>query len=109
MRLHARRPGFSLTEIMVALVILTVIIVGLALTTTTFLHDTTVDTVRVQASTIADSRIAEVRGWPDYSALVGNYNESKANYPMALDEDERRQFVTVTFSVGNTGPQLSVE
>src|SRR5271165_6706521 len=28
---------------------------------------------------------------------------------MALDDEERRQFVTVTFSVGSTGPQLSVE
>lgn len=80
MRTSARRPGFSLTEIIVALVILSVIVMGLAMTTTTFLHETTLDNVRVRAATVADSRIAEIRGWPDYSGLA-SFTETKANYP----------------------------
>ncbi len=74
------RRGFSLAEIMVALVILSVIVVGLASTTVTFLHETTVDTVRVQASAIADTRIAEIRSWPVYDTLT-TFNETKANWP----------------------------
>lgn len=74
------RRGFSLVEILVALVILGVIITGLASTTVTFLHETTLDTGRVRAATTADTRIAEIRGWPDYSALI-TFAEVKANYP----------------------------
>jgi prepilin-type N-terminal cleavage/methylation domain-containing protein len=80
MRITADRRGFSLAEIMVALVILSVIVMGLASTTTTFLHETTLDNVRVRASTAADTRIAEVEGWPDYSGLSA-FTESRANYP----------------------------
>jgi prepilin-type N-terminal cleavage/methylation domain-containing protein len=78
---HARR-GFSLAEIMVALVILSVIVLGLATTTLTFMHDTTLDTDRVRASTVADTRIAEIRGWPDYADLI-TFAEVKSNYPAA--------------------------
>ena len=80
MRTTAMRRGFSLAEILVALVILSVIVMGLASTTTTFLHETTLDNVRVRASTSADTRIAEVEGWPDYSGLA-SFAETRANYP----------------------------
>jgi len=80
MRTTAGRRGFSLAEILVALVILSVIVMGLASTTTTFLHETTLDNVRVRASTMADTRIAEVEGWPDYSGL-GSFTESRLNFP----------------------------
>ena len=80
MRLHRDRRGFSLAEIMVALVILSVIVMGLAGTTVTFLHDTTLDTSRVRASTVADTRIAELKGWPDYADLP-TFAEVKPNFP----------------------------
>jgi prepilin-type N-terminal cleavage/methylation domain-containing protein len=80
MRLNTSRRGFSLAEIMVALVILSVIVMGLASTTITFMHETTVDYSRVRASTSADTRIAEIRGWPDYAAIV-NFDGVQANYP----------------------------
>ena len=82
MRLIVNRRGFSLAEIMVALVILSVIVMGLASTTITFMHETTVDYSRVRASTVADTRIAEVRGWPDYSAL-DTFAGVTSNYPDA--------------------------
>ncbi len=80
MRLTANRRGFSLAEIMVALVILSVIVMGLASTTITFMHETTIDYSRVRASTSADTRIAEIRGWPDYAAII-NFDGVQANYP----------------------------
>jgi len=80
MRSNHMRRGFSLAEIMVALVILSVIVLGLATTTLTFMHDTTLDTDRVRASTVADTRIAELKGWPDYADLI-TFAEVKSNYP----------------------------
>ena len=76
MRNRTRRRGFSLVEIMVALTILMIIILGLANTTISFLHETTIDTVRVRAQSFADMRIAEVRGYPTYDNLTATFNNT---------------------------------
>ena len=76
MRMHTRKRGFSLVEIMVALTILMIIILGLANTTISFLHETTIDTVRVRAQSFADMRIAEVRGYPTYDNLTATFNNT---------------------------------
>jgi len=76
MRNRTKRRGFSLVEIMVALTILMIIILGLANTTISFLHETTIDTVRVRAQSFADMRIAEVRGYPTYDALTTTFNNT---------------------------------
>jgi len=98
---HARR-GFSLAEIMVALVILSVIVMGLAMTTISFLHETTLDTSRVRATTSADTRIAQIKGWPDYSALT-TFGVVENNVPdigwtrtTVVHRDTTRITVTVT-------------
>jgi prepilin-type N-terminal cleavage/methylation domain-containing protein len=78
MRMQKRKRGFSLVEIMVALTILMIIILGLANTTISFLHETTIDTVRVRAQSFADMRIAEVRGYPTYDGLVATFNSTDA-------------------------------
>jgi prepilin-type N-terminal cleavage/methylation domain-containing protein len=74
MSMPTKRSGFSLVEIMVALTILMIIILGLANTTISFLHETTIDTVRVRAQSFADMRIAEVRGYPIYDSLSTKFN-----------------------------------
>jgi prepilin-type N-terminal cleavage/methylation domain-containing protein len=76
MRTRTKKRGFSLVEIMVALTILMIIILGLANTTISFLHETTIDTVRVRAQSFADMRIAEVRGYPTYDNLVATFNNT---------------------------------
>ena len=76
MRTRMHKRGFSLVEIMVALTILMIIILGLANTTISFLHETTIDTVRVRAQSFADMRIAEVRGYPTYDNLVATFNNT---------------------------------
>jgi prepilin-type N-terminal cleavage/methylation domain-containing protein len=81
MRNHKARRGFSLVEIMVALTILSIIILGLANTTISFLHETTTDTVRVRAQAFADMRIAEVRGYPIYDSLTAKFNNSDTPEP----------------------------
>jgi prepilin-type N-terminal cleavage/methylation domain-containing protein len=81
MRNRMQRRGFSLVEIMVALTILMIIILGLANTTISFLHETTIDTVRVRAQSFADMRIAEVRGYPQYDNLTTTFNGTDAPEP----------------------------
>jgi prepilin-type N-terminal cleavage/methylation domain-containing protein len=76
MRMQTRKRGFSLVEIMVALTILMIIILGLANTTISFLHETTIDTVRVRAQSFADMRIAEVRGYPTYDDLTATFSNT---------------------------------
>jgi prepilin-type N-terminal cleavage/methylation domain-containing protein len=76
MRNRMQRRGFSLVEIMVALTILMIIILGLANTTIAFLHETTIDTVRVRAQSFADMRIAEVRGYPTYDNLTLTFDNT---------------------------------
>jgi prepilin-type N-terminal cleavage/methylation domain-containing protein len=81
MRNRTKRRGFSLVEIMVALTILMIIILGLANTTISFLHETTLDTVRVRAQSFADMRIAEVRGFPTYDNLTTTFSSSDVPEP----------------------------
>ena len=81
MRNRTNRRGFSLVEIMVALTILMIIILGLANTTVTFLHETTLDTVRVRAQSYADMRIAEVHGYPIYDSLTAKFNNADVPEP----------------------------
>jgi len=81
MRIRMKRRGFSLVEIMVALTILMIIILGLANTTISFLHETTLDTVRVRAQSWADMRIAEVRGYQDYNTLTTTFSSSDVPEP----------------------------
>ena len=81
MRNRTKQRGFSLVEIMVALTILMIIILGLANTTISFLHETTIDTVRVRAQSFADMRIAEVRGYPTYDNLTVTFNKTDTPEP----------------------------
>lgn len=81
MRLRTARGGFSLVEIMVALTILSIIILGLANTTISFLHETTLDTVRVRAQSYADMRVAAIRGYPQYDALVATFTNTDTPEP----------------------------
>ncbi|MGH7622751.1 MAG: type IV pilus modification PilV family protein [Gemmatimonadaceae bacterium] len=81
MRLRTARGGFSLVEIMVALTILSIIILGLANTTISFLHETTLDTVRVRAQSYADMRVAAIRGYPQYATLVATFSSTDTPEP----------------------------
>jgi prepilin-type N-terminal cleavage/methylation domain-containing protein len=76
-----RRNGFSLIEVMVALVILTIVVAGLAGTTVTFQHQMTLGSVQAKATAAAISQMSIVRAEPDYTQL-SNYTGVQANYPM---------------------------
>jgi prepilin-type N-terminal cleavage/methylation domain-containing protein len=80
MRPTRSRGGFSLIEVMVALVILTIVVAGLAGTTVTFQHQMTLGTVQARATAAAISQMSIVRSEPDYTQL-SNYAGVQTNTP----------------------------
>jgi prepilin-type N-terminal cleavage/methylation domain-containing protein len=66
---RAPRAGFSLIEVMVALVILSVIALGVNLGTARFTRTVADSTLRTRAQALADAQIAMARSWPTYSTL----------------------------------------
>jgi prepilin-type N-terminal cleavage/methylation domain-containing protein len=81
MRPTRAREGFSLVEVMVALVILTIVVAGLAGTTVTFQHQMTLGTSQAQATAAAISQMSTIRSQPDYTTL-SSFAGVQTNYPL---------------------------
>jgi prepilin-type N-terminal cleavage/methylation domain-containing protein len=64
-----RRDGFTLIETMVALVIISVIALGVNLGTAKFTRTIADSNLRTRAQALADAQISMVRSWPTYSTL----------------------------------------
>lgn len=75
-----QRTGFSLVEVMVALVILTIVVAGLAGTTVTFEHQMSVGQLQARAQAVAESQMAQVKAYPDYTQLA-SFAGTQTNYP----------------------------
>jgi len=82
MAARPERTGFSLIEVMVALVILTIVVAGLAGTTVTFEHQMSLGQLQARATAVANSQLAQVRAFPDYTQL-SNFAGTQTNYPIA--------------------------
>lgn len=76
----AQREGFSLVEVMVALVILTIVVAGLAGTTVTFQHQMSIGQLQARAQAVGSSQLAQVRAFPDYTQL-STLAGTQSNYP----------------------------
>jgi prepilin-type N-terminal cleavage/methylation domain-containing protein len=72
-RRHARREGFTLIEVMIALVILTGALLSMGEFMTKFAHSTTTSTAASLASDLAVARIETIKGSGDYAALEDDY------------------------------------
>ena len=79
------RRGFTLVEIMVALVILFVVILGFASTTGRFLNQVTTSTQQANAIQLAEDRIEMVRMDPNYGGLDTLYGKTEMNFPTLPD------------------------
>ena len=77
-----RSRGFTLIEVMIALVILGIAALSLMRVTSRMIRSVTDDRTRTIASASADARIAEVRAWPTYSTLEAKYAGTEANTPL---------------------------
>jgi len=77
------RQGFTLIEVMIALVILGIAALSLMKVTSKMIRSVTDDRTRTLAAASADARIAEVRAWPTYTTLEAKYAGSEADTPVA--------------------------
>lgn len=82
MRKDNCRSGFSLVEVMVALVILTIVVAGLAGTTIAFRHQMTLGGLQARATAVTNSRLSQVRSWPNYTAIP-TYAGTQSNTPVS--------------------------
>lgn len=65
------RDGFTLLEVVVALVLLSITVMGMQLVTVTMLRNQTSAHARLTGAQLAEDRIDRVRLEPDYAALPG--------------------------------------
>lgn len=76
-----RSRGFTLIEIMISLVILTVVVLGLATATAQVVHVVTLSDRNAAAIQLADSRIEEVQMSPDYNAIDSLFAGTESGFP----------------------------
>ncbi|HEX7118548.1 MAG TPA: prepilin-type N-terminal cleavage/methylation domain-containing protein [Longimicrobiales bacterium] len=75
------RGGFTIVELLVALVLLTVGVLGLQMVTGRMLRTVSTLDRRAIAAQIAEDRIEQVRADPSYGSLTVRYGEEAAPLP----------------------------
>jgi prepilin-type N-terminal cleavage/methylation domain-containing protein len=101
------RDGFTLIETMVALVIISVIALGVNLGTAKFTRTIADSNLRTRAQALADAQIALVRSWPTYTTLANlsgpTYNQGVTGLTretvVARDTTGGRNVARVTVTV----------
>jgi prepilin-type N-terminal cleavage/methylation domain-containing protein len=111
------RRGFTLIEIMVAIVILASVVLGMAMSTTTASRSIATSGTRSRAQAIVDQQIARARAWPTYSTL-SQLSQSRFNTPqngltpttvVSRDTLQNKNLTTITVTVnGSTTAPLPV-
>ena len=98
-----KKSGFTLIEIMIALVILTIGALGLASATGGFVRNVAMGDLRSSAIQLADDKVAEARMTPNYDSLTVWLAGSESDFP-TLDGFTR---VTTVNRIG--GPSSTVD
>lgn len=75
------RRGFTLIEVMIALVILMVVVMGMAQLTATMTHAVTTGGQQQAAVELAEGRVAQIQADPNYPALESLYVATESNFP----------------------------
>jgi prepilin-type N-terminal cleavage/methylation domain-containing protein len=94
------RRGFTLIELMLSLVILTIVLVSLAKHTGIFLHTVSTSTARTTAAEVARERIGLVDMDPSYPTLAATWAGTQTGFPGF----PRMQRVTTVSRVTGTTP-----
>src|SRR5690242_16884147 len=75
------RRGFTLIEVMIALVILMVVVMGMAQLTATMTHSVTTGGQQQAAVELAEGRVAQIQADPNYPALESLYVATESSFP----------------------------
>jgi prepilin-type N-terminal cleavage/methylation domain-containing protein len=105
MRSHARSGGFTLIEVMIALVILSAVLLTLAAATSRYLTIIAKNRIRIQAGAVADARIAAIRVSPNYATLVAQFDGTLSDVPF---QGYTRQTRVVRVGEGTTADRTGV-
>jgi prepilin-type N-terminal cleavage/methylation domain-containing protein len=75
------RRGFTLIEVMLAVVLLGIVVVSLARYTGQFLHTVSTSTVRTVAAEVAREQISLVDQDPSYTTLAATWGGTRTGFP----------------------------
>jgi prepilin-type N-terminal cleavage/methylation domain-containing protein len=76
-----RRRGFTLIEVMIALVILSVVLLGMSSYITKFTRSVTESGVRSEAGDLVSDRLETIKSYGDYTTLEAEYVGSEVAIP----------------------------
>jgi prepilin-type N-terminal cleavage/methylation domain-containing protein len=106
------RRGFTLIEVMIALVILTIVSVSLGKFVGSFLHAVGTSTTKTVATAVAQEQLEIIRADPNYANLVATYNgQTATGFPgyaamtrtlrvvRTTGNAPRRDYTTITVTV----------
>ena len=94
------RRGFTLIEVMIALVILVLVVLGMATSTGRFMRVVAESDMQVAAIQLADDRIQTVLMDPNYGGIDTTYVGSESSFP-TLTGFVRTTVVTLVGGVGH--------
>lgn len=112
------REGFTLIEVMIALVILTGALLSMGAFMTKFAHSTTTSTAASFASDLAVARIETIKGSGDYAALEDDYEGTSTSpdhpgYSIATDvarvKNSLDDYTAITVTVTAPGLERAVK
>ena len=98
-----RRDGFTLIEVMMAIVILLGVVLGMANVTGRMMHTITTSDRAAAALELAADRLEQVRLDPNYDGLEATYKGTESNFP-TLPGITRTTAITHTGGLGKSGP-----
>ena len=75
------RRGFTLIEVMLAVVLLVIVLTSLARYTGQFLHTVSTSTIRTVAAEVARERISLVDMDPSYTTLAATWTATETGFP----------------------------
>lgn len=102
-----RHAGFTLVEVMMALLVLTIVLLSLAGSTAGFLRTISASDRQSAAVGLAEDRIARIQMHPDYSTLEATFNATETGLP-ALPGHTRTTTIVPVGGPGQTQDHKNV-
>lgn len=94
------QDGFSLVEVLVALVIMAVAVVGMQTMTAKYVHDVVQSDVQAEALQLVRDRLDQIRTDPEYEQLVATYSGTETDFPQLPGVTRQTQVVRNRERVG---------